>query len=236
MFNITPAVRNLLIANVLIFLLQNFYHEGFRLGQYLQSYGDLPFMEKNFALLKFYLPNNPEGNLINPDFRPWMFVTYMFLHGDFGHLFSNMFGLVMFGSVVESFMGSKKFLKYYFITGVGAAVLHNIVNAYELSQITNADEYKIMTLIPTVGASGAIFGILIAYAYRFPDNELMIFPLPIPIKAKYFIALYGLYELTAGSFNFSNGIAHFAHLGGLVTGFILLKYFGYAGGGYNRWR
>jgi membrane associated rhomboid family serine protease len=236
MFNITPIVRNLLIVNVLFFLLQNYFHDGLRLIGYLQSYNELPFMEKNFALLNSYLPNNPDGNLINPDFRPWMLITYMFLHGDFGHLFSNMFGLVMFGSTVESYMGSKKFLKYYLITGIGAAVLHSITNAFELSQITDPNTYRVYTMIPTVGASGAIFGVLIGYAYKYPDNELMIFPLPIPIKAKYFIALYGLYELTAGSFSFSTGIAHFAHLGGLITGFILLKYFNFNSGGYNRWR
>jgi membrane associated rhomboid family serine protease len=228
MFNITPTVRNLLIANVLIFLLQNYYYEGLRLGQYLQSYGELPFMEKNFSLLSL-LTRDESGIIFNSDFRPWMLVSYMFLHGDFGHIFFNMLSLVMFGSVVESFMGSKKFLRYYLITGVGAAVLQLILHVIEVYQGSGGFGF-------TVGASGGTMGILMAYGYKYPDNELIIMPIPFPIKAKYVIAIFAVYSLFSGSFGIMSEIAHFAHIGGLITGFILLKYFGYAGGGYNRWR
>lgn len=238
MFYLSPVVKKLLIANVVIFILQGFYSGGMGLAAYYMSHGELPLIDRFFALPSAYLPNNPSGGAINPNFFPWQVVTYMFLHGGWGHLFSNMFGLFIFGSTVESFMGANRFFKYYLITGIGAGIAQVLVNSYDLYQyslsgaISQYDEY--VKLVHTVGASGAIFGILVAYAYKFPNNELIIFPIPFPLKAKYFIILYGLYETFAGVRGSVDNVAHFAHIGGLLTGYILLRFFSYSSEGYNR--
>jgi membrane associated rhomboid family serine protease len=144
-------------------------------------------------------------------FQPYQLVTHMFLHGSFGHIFFNMFGLYMFGRVLESVLGSKKFFILYFLSGLGAALLQMLI--YYLQ-----DAPAVM-----IGASGAIFGILAAFAMMFPNVELMLIFLPIPIKAKYFVPVYAVLELFFGIANFrGDNIAHFAHLGGAVVGFILI--------------
>ena len=145
-------------------------------------------------------------------YRPWTFVTYMFLHGDFFHLFFNMYALFLFGSVLERVWGTKKFLFYYFATGVGAGLIHIGV------QYMTGDVY------PTIGASGAIFGLLIAYAMLYPNAIMgLIFP-PVTMKAKWFVLIYAALELLLGVSGAQSGVAHFAHLGGLVVGLIIMLY------------
>jgi rhomboid-like protein len=144
-------------------------------------------------------------------FEPYQIVTHMFLHGGLGHIFFNMFGLFMFGRVLESVLGSRKFFILYFLSGLGAAALQLFV--YYLQ-----DAPAIM-----IGASGAVLGILAAFAVMFPNVELMIIFLPIPIKAKYLVPIYAVFELFFGIANFkADNIAHFAHLGGALVGFILV--------------
>lgn len=206
---LTPVVKNLLIANIAVFLLTQVAKQ---------------FMYSNFSFFNPILPGAEE--LFNPNFKPWQIISYMFMHGGIGHIFSNMFGLFIFGAALESYMGSKRFLYYYLITGIGAAILNSMLNTYEMSQlIPMSQPYIEMARIPMVGASGAIFGILVAFGVLFPNVELMLLFFPVPIKAKYFVVLYGLYELYAGATGMQSGIAHFAHIGGLITGFVLLKFF-----------
>jgi membrane associated rhomboid family serine protease len=186
------------------------------------------------------------------DFMPHQLITHLFMHGDFTHLFFNMFALWMFGKVLENVWGSKRFLTYYILTGIGAAILHLSVSQYEIlnlqSQLnsfnlntllengktilegnqnyTNQTMGKLNLLIntPTVGASGAIFGILLAFGMLFPNTLLYIY-FAIPVKAKYFVMIYGLIELYLGiSNNPADNVAHFAHLGGMIFGFLLIKY------------
>jgi len=212
MFYLSPVARNLLIANVVIFIL---------------TYYLVPdYITLQFAFFNPILPGSPE--LLNPNFKIWQPFTYMFMHGGWTHLISNMFALLIFGSGIETFFGSKRFLIYYLITGIGASFIYSFVNMYDMQQFSpDSEVYAALAKTPMVGASGAIFGILIAYGYLFPDNEMIIFPLPIPIKAKYLVAFYGIYELYSGIQGTSLGIAHFAHVGGLLVGFILLRFFGF---------
>lgn len=142
-----------------------------------------------------------------PFFEPYQLVTHMFAHGGFFHLFFNMFVLWMFGSLLEKVWGSKKFLIFYFVCGIAAGVTHLALEN-----------------VPAVGASGAIMGLFAAYAYLFPNTELIIFPIPVPIKAKYAIALMAAYDLFGGVYPSGSNIAHFAHLGGLVMGLLLVIY------------
>ncbi len=208
---ITPVVKNLLIINVVVFFISNLNDQ---------------FFYSNFAFFNPILPNSEQ--LINPNFKFWQIISYMFMHGSLGHLFSNMFGLFIFGSTLETYMGSRKFLIYYLITGIGAALLNSVLNTYEMNQmIADSQQYWRQAVIPMVGASGAIFGILVAFGFLFPNVELMLLFFPVPIKAKYFVVLYGAYELYAGAAGIQQGVAHFAHIGGLITGLVLLKFFGF---------
>ena len=188
----------------------------------------------------------------SPDFMPHQLITHLFMHGNFTHLFFNMFALWMFGKVLENVWGGKKFLIYYMITGLGAAAIHLGVSQYEImnlqAQISSIDlntilneggdilaggqnytnpimgKLNLLIHTPTVGASGAVFGVLLAFGMLFPNALLYIY-LAIPIKAKYFVILYGLLELYAGiSNNPADNVAHFAHLGGMIFGFLLIKY------------
>ncbi|MCF8323897.1 MAG: rhomboid family intramembrane serine protease [Leadbetterella sp.] len=212
---ITPMVKNLLIINIGVQILMMLTGNGI--------------IYKFFA---FYTPIIPsEGFVLNPSFKIWQVITYMFIHSyeNWGHLISNMFGLFIFGSALETFMGSKKFLIYYLVCGIGAALINSVINVYELNSISSdVLALKESAEIPMVGASGAIFGILMAFGFLFPNVEMMLLFFPFPIKAKYFVAMYGVYELVQGTAGLQSGIAHFAHLGGLLTGFILLKFFGFS--------
>ncbi len=139
-------------------------------------------------------------------FKPYQLVTHMFAHGGFFHLLFNMFVLWMFGSMLERIWGAKRFLIFYFVCGLAAGLTHL---AFEN--------------VPAVGASGAIMGLFAAFAYLFPNTELIIFPIPVPVKAKYAVAIMAAFDLFGGVYPAAGGnIAHFAHLGGLVMGFILV--------------
>lgn len=146
-------------------------------------------------------------------FQPWQLVTYMFLHSPFnyGHIFFNLFALWMFGQAIENNWGTKRFTIYYFVTGIGAGILQLLVGLYGLNYA------------PTVGASGAVFGILLAFGMMFPNNYIMLLIPPIPIKAKYFVMIYGALELVNGLSMPNSGVAHFAHLGGMLFGYILIR-------------
>ena len=147
-----------------------------------------------------------------PHFHSWQVITYMFLHADFSHLFFNMFALWMFGRTLEYELSSKRFLTYYMACGIGAALIQLLVCWLEGSYVM------------TVGASGAVFGILLAFGMMHPNNIIMLMIPPIPIKAKWFVVIYGVVELLAGVSGRMDNVAHFAHLGGMIWGFLLLKY------------
>lgn len=168
-------------------------------------------------------------------FQSWQLVTHMFMHGNFGHIFSNMFAVFMFGSVLEKVWGGPRFLFFYFSTGLGAVLLHAAVQLYLvysatgsvdpiLPQIMEHPEIASTYFSTTVGASGAVFGILVGFGMLFPNTELMMLFLPIPIKAKYFVSLYVVWELYRGiSMSHGDNVAHFAHLGGALFGFIIIR-------------
>ena len=171
------------------------------------------------------------------DFAPYQFVTYMFMHGGFPHLFFNMFALYMFGGLLERVWGSKRFLIYYLVCGVGAGLLQEVTQyvTYIQEGLDKAQYIKTgLGLLPvneflnlvftTVGASGAIYAILLGFAMSFPNERMFVFPLPFPIKAKYFVIGYALIELSLGVANSNDGIAHYAHLGGMLFGLVLILY------------
>ena len=157
------------------------------------------------------------------------------MHADFQHIFFNMFAVWMFGRTLEQVLGPKRFLTYYMICGIGAGLAQELVQyihyATELSHYDSVNtgisiipmgEY--LNLMTTVGASGAVYGILLAFGMLFPNSEMFVFPLPFPIKAKFFVMGYAVIELLAGLGASGDGIAHFAHLGGMVFGFFLILY------------
>ena len=170
------------------------------------------------------------------DFAPYQFVTYMFMHGGFSHLFFNMFALYMFGSVLERVWGAKRFLIYYFVAGIGAGLLQEVVQyanfvheglaAYDgVSTKTGVIPMRqFLNLWTTVGASGAIYAILLGFGMSFPNDKMFVFPLPFPIKAKFFVIGYAVIELLLGLSNTQDGIAHFAHLGGMLFGLAMILY------------
>ncbi len=171
------------------------------------------------------------------DFMPFQMVTYMFMHGSFMHLFFNMFALYMFGRVLETVWGSKRFLIFYMFTGLGAAVVQEIVQyLYFETQLSmySGVNFGAGVIVPmaqylnlwiTVGASGAVYGILLAFAMTFPNERLFIMPFPFPIKAKYFVIIFGAIELLTGLSNSAgDNVAHFAHLGGMLFGFALIYF------------
>jgi len=256
-FSTAPVVKNLIIINVIMLIatwaLQN--TTGLDLNRYLGLY----YFESEY-------------------FRPYQVVTHMFMHGGLTHLFFNMFALWMFGKILEQVWGSKRFLLYYFVTGLGAATLHTFVNYLQISNIESAamamlntpspetfaafvtkhfpDYYgqvyekflgawfsnpgseqliqeannytnqliHLQMNIPTVGASGAVFGVLLAFGMLFPNTIIMLLIPPIPIKAKWLVIIYGGLELYLGLTQPGSNIAHFAHLGGMLFGFFLIKY------------
>jgi membrane associated rhomboid family serine protease len=187
MNNIPKAVKHIIIINLLMLVL---------------TYLNNPLMSKWFAL-------NPITFL----WKPWQLVTYMFMHGGLGHLFFNMYTLFIFGSVLENVWGTKKFLTFYFVTGIGAALVNIGV------------QYLTGSFALTVGASGAIYGILMGYAMLYPDSMLtLIFP-PVSMKAKWFVLIFAGIELLLGiSNNPADNVAHFAHLGGLIFAFLLIMF------------
>ena len=254
MFHLTPAAKNILIINGIIFILSDFVG--------LRSY-----IIESFGMRYFHSEN----------FQPYQILTYMWVHGGFGHLFSNMFSVLIFAPILEKVWGSKKFLIYYLATGIGAGILYSGINYYENYSfevkvksyeqnpspesfrklvLNNSSEYynqlydfidsyeqnpsssndnlsiayandllKVKSDVPMVGASGAVFGILLAFAMLFPNMELMLLFLPIPVKAKYVVLVYGIYELWSEINRMpGDNVAHFAHLGGMLIGYLILKY------------
>ncbi len=213
---------------------------------------DLPVVTKHliginalmfFALIAFERTGTDLNDLLGlhiflaPDFRPYQLVTYMFMHGSFTHILFNMFSLWMFGRILEQVWGPKRFLTYYLITGIGAGLVQEVVQY--IYYYTYLSPYLSVNLgggmiIPmaeylnmwtTVGASGAVYGILLAFAMTFPNERLFMIPFPFPIKAKYFVMIFGILELLTGlSNNAGDNVAHFAHLGGILFGIILILY------------
>ena len=170
-------------------------------------------------------------------FEIYQYVTSMFLHANISHILMNMFALWMFGSILERDLGSKRFLTYYLVSGIGAGLLHSGIMAWELNDLMelaqtqaqnvmpgNWDIYNMVTNTITVGASGSVFGILLGYGVIHPNDRIMLLIPPIPMKAKYFVIIYGLIELTAGFVDSHTNVAHFAHVGGMLFGYLLLWY------------
>ncbi len=201
-----PVIKGLLIANIAVFLLQHFF-----IGTL--TFGGVPLENlfiKYFALWQINL-NNIIPFSGDYQFYPWQLVSYQFMHADFWHLFMNMFALWMFGSELEKNWGPKRFILYYLLAGIGAALVHMMITPF-------FGEVR-----PTIGASGAVYGILLAFGLTFPNRPIFMFPLFIPIPAKYFVMIFAGIELINGVSG-SSGVAHFAHLGGALTGFLMLKY------------
>lgn len=179
------------------------------------------------------------------DFRPYQFVTYMFMHGNFAHLFFNMFALWMFGNAIENAWGPKRFLIFYFVCGIGAGItqelvqfiqLHDIVQNYNYVKLNHhsipVDEY--LNMLTTVGASGAVYGILLAFGMMWPNSRIYLYFL-IPIKTKWFVLIYGLLELFSG-FSSVDNVAHFAHVGGMLFGLLLILYWKNKSNGGSRFK
>ena len=197
-FNNIPVVtRNLLLVNVLMFV-ATLINQEFMLGTFAMFYPASPY------------------------FRWWQPVTHMFMHGGWFHIIFNMYSLVVFGMVVERALGTKKYLIFYFITGLGAVALHTAVEWLEVTYLNGSLAAAMYT--PMVGASGAIFGVLVAFAMIYPQARLtLIFP-PITLDAKWWVLIFIGIELFTGITGTRLGIAHFAHLGGALFGFLLIKY------------
>ena len=182
---IPTVVKNILIINVILFAAKNFLSQTIDLDRYLDLF-----------------PVNSK------EFMPHQFITYMFMHADISHIFLNMLGVYMFGSILENVWGAKRFINFYLLCGLGAAGLQLAISYFN-------NEYSVL-----LGASGALFGLLVAFAMMFPNTELQLY-FVIPVKAKYLVIGYTLFELYNGFFAHDN-VAHFAHLGGLVVGVIIM--------------
>lgn len=191
---ITPLNKALILVNLAVFGLQNLLGGG---------------------LLDVLFPLWPPqaAQYGYPGFHLWQLLTYGFMHGGFMHLFLNMFALYMFGSEIERLFGSRRYLAYYLLCVIGAALMHLVVVAFAG-----------LPPLPTVGASGGVFGLLLAYGMAFPKRTLMLIFPPIPMPAWLFVTLYGIFELVMGVTRSASGVAHFAHLGGMATGFVIIRY------------
>lgn len=219
MNNLPTVTKNLLIINLLCFL-----------GTIVaRRYGiDV----ENMLGLHFFLAS---------DFNLAQFFTYMFMHANFSHIFFNMFAVWMFGRVLEQVWGPKRFLTYYLVCGIGAGVIQELVQFIEYTMVwSNYESVNTgLDIIPmsvflneltTVGASGAVYGILLAFGMLFPNSQMFVFPIPAPIKAKYFVIGYAALELVLGITG-GDGVAHFAHLGGMLFGLIFIIYWRKKNGG-----
>lgn len=207
--NSVPTVtKNIIIINVLIFIMTCIREN---------------FMVSEFAL--FY----PTSSY----FHWWQYITHMFMHGGIWHILFNMYSLWIFGGVVERIIGQKKFLVFYFVCGLGAAALHTGVEYLQaqhfMDQIAGGsvaavESYARLKMTPTLGASGAIYGILLGYAMLFPESRLtLLFP-PVTLSAKWMVIIFAGIELFTGVTGTADGVAHFAHLGGMLFGWLLIKY------------
>ncbi len=224
--NITPVVKNIILVNVVVFVA---YYIGAR-----------AFNTDLRGILGIYFPKSDS-------FAPVQIISHMFMHADFMHILFNMYALFIFGQALENVWGPKRFLIYYFVTGLGALLLHESVLAIQYNSLAkmlspeavqtiinegSSGEYPNMIMqslqallnTPTMGASGAVFGVLLAFGILFPNTQLMIIFPPIPIKAKYFVLIYGVLELVLAFTQPGSNIAHFAHLGGMLFGYLLIRY------------
>ena len=200
-FDLPPVTRNLLIANVVVFVLQ-------------QVMGD--------ALLQYFAlwPLGPDQvfqsaqGVLSIGFRPWQVVTYAFMHGNFAHIAFNMIALFMFGGTIERTFGARNFIVYYFVCAVAAAIAQLLVLHY----------FSPGKFFPTIGASGAIFGLLLAFGMLYPREKMFLIFLPIPMPAWLFVIGYAAVELYMGVTGTQAGVAHFAHLGGMVAGIVMIEY------------
>ncbi len=211
--NIPIVTRNLLLINIVAFLATLL----------LQKKIDL----NDWGSLHFFMAS---------DFHLYQFITYQFLHGSFTHLFFNMFALWMFGCVIERVWGAQKFLIYYLVCGIGAGLCQEVVQYVTYSSehlasyqqvITNEGTMSMASYLNhwgTIGASGAVYGILLAFGMTFPNERIFIFPLPVPIKAKWFVCIYAAIELFSAYSSSMDGVAHVAHLGGMLFGLLLILY------------
>ena len=214
--SIPKVTKNLLIINVLAYMA---YITFIRFGIDLNN------------ILGLHYFRSSEFNAIQ-------FVTYMFLHASFSHIFFNMFALFMFGRIIESIIGAKKYIIFYFTCGIGAGLIQEITWMYSINDVMSQISIEnglaelnkmqadyIMSQFVTVGASGAIFGLLLAFAMLLPNEPIFLWFIPIPIKSKYFVAVYAILELWGGvSPSAGDNVAHFVHLGGMIFGFLLIKY------------
>lgn len=208
-FSVLPTVvKNLLILNVLFFLATIACNVVLRID--LSDYLGLHYIGAS-------------------DFQPFQLVTYMFMHGNFAHLFFNMFALWMFGNTLERIWGPNRFLLFYFICGIGAGLTQELVQY--IQYVTTLQDYanvnmsghsEYLNMLTTVGASGAVYGILLAFGMMFPNSTIYIY-FAIPLKAKWFVLIYGIIELFSG-FTSVDNVAHFAHVGGMLFGLILILY------------
>lgn len=198
-----PVIRFLLIANAVIFLLQLVAFEPLLVHLALWPVGTPDVIEQNGEFVWV------------PSFQIWQLLTYGFLHGSLLHLFLNLFAMWMLGVQLENAWGSRLFAIYYIVCVLGAGLIQLLVAS--IGVMGNE-------IYPTIGASGGVFGILLAFGMMFPNQRLIFLLLPVPIRAKYFVIGYGAFELFAGISGTIAGVAHFAHLGGMVFGFLLIQY------------
>ena len=187
-----PVIKTLLLLNIAAFILDTASHSLF--GVRLADLWGLYYFE-------------------HPSFRLHQLITYMFMHEGFAHIFFNMFALWMFGRIMEQVWGGTRFVIYYLVCGIGAAIVQELGQAFGF----------INPYAMTIGASGAVYGILLAFGMTFPNERLFIIPFPVPIKAKWFVCIYAAIEIFEGM-SMSDGVAHFAHLGGMLFGFLLILY------------
>lgn len=194
---LSNSIKFLLLANIAVFIVDKLMEmRGVRLSD---------------SLALYYIGNGI--GFEHGKFMPHQIITYMFMHASFMHIFFNMFALWMFGRIMERYWGSQKFLIYYFVCGIGAGLTQELGQAMGF----------IPTLSCTLGASGAVFGILLAFGMTFPDERIFIIPIPIPIKAKYFVFFYAVVEILE-FLSVKDGVAHLAHLGGMLFGLLLIIY------------
>jgi membrane associated rhomboid family serine protease len=230
-FRLPPVVKNLILINALMLLVDYAAKSAFGI--------DLT------MILGLYFPRSE-------NFMPLQIVTHMFMHGGFWHLFFNMYALYIFGQILENVWGPKRFFIFYIVCGLGAALTHESVIAIQYNHLIHnispenlqlvlsdgtayfregkvftdqtMQNLQILLNTPTVGASGAIFGVLLAFGVLFPNTQLMLLFPPIPIRAKYFVLIYGAIELFLALTQPGSNIAHAAHLGGMLFGYLLIRY------------
>ena len=193
--NITPITKNIIILNVIVFILSN------------------TFLPQMYYFLVAYFP-------LAPEFKSWQIVTHMFMHGGFMHIAFNMLTLASFGPLLERFLGEKKYILLYFLSGLGAYALNSLWIYYEM--VNNGNEFMNVAML---GASGAIFGVVAAFTALYPNAEMMIMFIPFPIKAKILLPIVIVGSIYLG-INNVGGVAHFAHIGGAIVGYILIKIWG----------